>query len=213
MQVIMGQGNKQTPPCRLVCLRVNEQVTSERRRRLKQHARKKGRAVSQLHLTLCEWTLLITNVPEPWLPLSMVRALYRLRWQIELLFKQLKSILRVHQSDTGNAQRLRCELYGKLIAAVLVHRIHGVANTELWNAARREISMDKLYKRLQERAFTLTQLFVSSWAKAIGYLSRELDTLLTHCRKHQQRSRMTTLEMLEAGIDPKLQTGKLRCLA
>ncbi len=213
IQVRMGQGNKQTPPCRLVCLRVSAQVASARRRRLKHHARKKGRSVSPLHLTLCDWTLLITNVPEPGLPLDMVRALYTLRWQIELLFKQLKSILRVHQSDTGNAHRLRCELYGKLIAAVLVHRIHAVANTALWNAARREISMAKLYKRLQERAFTLTQLCVSSWAQAIGYLSRELATLLTHCRKHRQRSRMTTLEMLEAGFDPKLQTGKCRCLA
>lgn len=213
MPVLMGQGTKQTPCCRLVCLRVSDQVAGERRRRLKRQARKKGRAVSTRHLALCDWTLLITNVPEPWLPLDMVRALYTLRWQIELLFKQLKSILRVHQSNTGNAHRLRCELYGKLIAAVVVHRLHAVANSALWNAARREISIDKLYKRLQERAFTLTQLFISSWAQAIGYLSRALDTLLTHCRKHRQRSRMTTLEMLEAGFDPKLQTNKYRCLA
>lgn len=81
----------------------------------------------------------------------MVRALYTLRWQIELLFKHLNSIVRVVQSDTGNAHRLRCELYGKLIAAVWIHRIHAVINNALWNATRREISMEKLYKRLQER--------------------------------------------------------------
>jgi hypothetical protein len=42
----------------------------------------------------------------------------------------------VHQSATGNAHRLRCELYGKLIAAVWVQRLHAVANTTLWNASR-----------------------------------------------------------------------------
>ena len=212
-QVRLGQGKNQMPPCRLVCLRVSEQVANARRRRLKTQARRKGRSVSTLHLALCDWTLLITNVPEQWLPLDMVRALYTLRWQIELLFKQLKSILRVPQSDTGNEHRLRCELYGKLIAAVLVHRIHAMANIALWNAERREISMDKLYKRLQERAFTLAQILVLSFTQAMAHLYRELDTLLKHCRKYRQRSRMTTLEMLEARFDPKLQACKFRCLA
>jgi len=112
-QVRMGQGTNQTRACRLVCLRVNAQVANARRRRFKAHARRQGRTGSHRHLALCDWTLLITNVPEKWLPLDMVRALYTLRWQIELLFKQLKSILRVHQSATGNVHRLRCELYGK----------------------------------------------------------------------------------------------------
>ncbi|MEZ4420959.1 MAG: transposase [Nitrospirales bacterium] len=143
---------------------------------------------------------LITNVPEPWVPLDMVRALYTLRWQIELLFKQFKSILRVHQSATGNVHRLRCELYGKLIAAVWVQRLHAVANTARWTTARQEISLAKLYKRLQERAFLLSQLVMRSEAQAMAYLSQELETLLKHCRKHRQRSRMTTLDMPKPGI-------------
>lgn len=213
IQVVMGKEAQQTPPCRLVCLRVSEEIANKRRRRLRKQARKKGRMVSQAHLALCAWTLLITNVPESWLPVKMVRALYTLRWQIELLFKQIKSILRVHQSNTANEHRLRCELYGKLIAAVLVHRIHAVANNALWNSRRREISMDKLYKRIQERSFHLAQLFISSLAQAISYLFRELGYLLKHCMKARQPSRMTTLEMLEAGFDPKLQSLNFKCVA
>ncbi len=205
--VRMGQGPNQTGACRLVCLRVPLQVAQARRRRFKAHARRQGRTGSPRHVAWCDWTLLITNVPEPWLPPDMVRALYTLRWQIELLFKQFKSILRVHQSTTGNVHRLRCELYGKLIAAVWVQRLHAVANTTLWNTARQEISLAKLYKRLQERAFLLAQLVMGSEAQARAYLSQELETLLRHCRKHRQRSRMTTLEMLEAGFDPQLYRG------
>jgi hypothetical protein len=209
----MGQGSNQTRACRLVCLRVSAQVANARRRRFKAHARKQGRTGSQRHLVLCDWTLLITNVPEPWLPLAMVRALYTLRWQIELLFKQFKSILRVQHTNTGNEHRLRCELYGKLIAAVWVHRIHAVATTARWKAARQEISLDKLYKRLQERAFTLAQLLMSSGQQARVYWFQELESLLMHCRKYRQRSRMTTREMLEAGFDPKLHTQNGPCLA
>jgi hypothetical protein len=51
---------------------------------------------------------------------------------------------------------------------------------------------------------------MGSGAQAMDYLSQELETLLRHCRKYRQRSRMTTLEMLEAGFDPKLHRGKAR---
>lgn len=211
--VRLGQGKNQTRTCRLVCLHVTAQVAQARRRRFKAHARRQGRTGSHRHVAMCDWTLLITNVPEPWLPLDMVRALYTLRWQIELLFKQFQSILRVHQSATGHVHRLRCELYGKLIAAVWVQRLHAVANTALWNASRQEISLAKLYKRLQERAVLLAQFVMWSEAQAMAYLSQEIETLLRHCRKHRQRSRMTTLDMLEAGFDPNLYRGQGQGLA
>ena len=208
MLVRIGQGAHQTPPCRLVCLRVSPQMAMQRRRRVKAHARQQGRTARTSTLTWCDWTLLITNVPEAWLPLDMVRALYSLRWQIELVFKQFKSILRVHHSTTGNEQRVRCELYGKLIAAVVVHRIHAWATRAWWLAAGQEISFEKLYKRLQERAFQFAQWLIASFSQGMAHLARELEPLLKHCTKQSQRSRMTTLEMLEDRVDPKLYTRK-----
>jgi len=208
IQVRLGQGPQQTPPCRLVCLRVSPQIARQRRRRVKAHAQQQGRTARTSTLTWCDWTLFITNVPEAWLPLDMVRALYSLRWQIELVFKQFKSILQVHHSTTGNEHRVRCELYGKWIAAVLVHRIHTWANQARWLTAGQEISLEKLYQRLQERAFQLAQQLIISFSQGRAHLIRELEPLLRHCTKQSQRSRMTTLEMLEARVDPKLSPSK-----
>jgi len=205
IQVMMGSGKLDKVCCRLIVLRVSEQVANERRRRLKKEAKKKGRTASKNHLKLCEWTLLITNVPKRWLPLDMARALYMLRWQIELLFKQLKSILRVHQSATTKQHRLRCELYGKLIVAVIIHRIHAAANNNLWNTKHREVSMDKLYKRLQERAFSILGMLLRSIDQVVAYLDRELRRILPSCLKDRQPSRMTTLEIIEAQCDPLLE--------
>ncbi len=208
MLVRLGQGPQQTAPCRLVCLRVSPQMAMQRRRRVKAPARQQGRTARTSTLTWGDWTLLITNVPDAWVPLDMVRALYSLRWQIELVFKQFKSILRVHHSITGNEQRVRCELYGKLIAAVLVHRIHAWASRARGPAVGREISFEKVYKRIQERAFQLAQWLFASFSQGMAHLVRELEPLLKHCIKYRQRSRMTTLEMLEARVDPKLYTRK-----
>ncbi len=204
MDVVIGGDRMPKVPVRLVALRVSEAVANERRRRLMKEARKKGRTPSKHHLKMCDWTLLTTNIPQKWLPLEMVRAVYTVRWQIELLFKQLKSILCIHQSDTSKENRLRCELYGKLIGAVIIHRIHAAETNRFWNTQRREVSMEKLYKRIQERAFTLMCKLLACINDAIAYLRVQLALLVPACLKGRQVSRMTTLECLEAQCDPVL---------
>jgi len=208
-QVVMG-GRNGTPEvrCRLICLRVGEQVANERRRRLLKEAKKKGRTPSQTHLALCDWSLLVTNVAEAVLPAEMAWRLYSLRWQIELLFKQLKSVLAIHRSQVRkNVSRLKCEIYGKLILAVLVHRIHAHLNSLFWNQAHRELSFDKFYKRIQERSFTILCRLLLSVQKAVQYLSAEIRSVVKNCLKLQQRSRQTTLEIL--GGNTRQQVEKL----
>jgi hypothetical protein len=197
-QVIMGGWNGHPDvKCRLICFRVSEKVASERRRKLLKEARKKGRTPSDTHLALCDWTLLVTNVAETDLPVEMTWQLYSLRWQIELLFKQLKSVLAIHRSQTRkNISRLKCEIYGKLILAVLIHRIHAHLNNLFWNRGQRELSFDKLYKRVQERAFAVLAQLIVSVQMAAHYIATELRNVVMNCLKLKQHSRQTTLEML-----------------
>jgi len=198
--VTMGSKKSTRVRCRLICLRVSEQIANERRRRLKKDAKKKGRTPSQLHLALCDWTLMATNIPESWLPAEMVRPFYGLRWQIELLFKQIKTVLRIHHTNTANVHRLQCEIYGKLIMAVFIHRIHSCFNGRLWNLCQREVSMDKLYKRIQERAFIILQFILTSFSKACDYLASEIPLIIKNCVKTHQLSRKTSLERIECDL-------------
>jgi hypothetical protein len=197
LNVIMGAAKSEQTPCRLICLRVSAKAANARRRKLHRIAQKKGRTVSQRHLAVCDWTLLITNVPVDWLPAMMAYHLYRAHWQIELLFKQLKSVMRIHQPGTGIEDRLRCELYGKLIMAVLIHRVHAFLQGELWHSNRQEVSFDKLYKRFQERAFMLLRQCIVSLSAAVSFLRMEIPRMLCACYKAHQRSRQTTLQRLD----------------
>lgn len=201
MNVIMGNDEHQVP-CRLIGLRVTEQAANARRRKLRKEAKKKGRTPSRNHLALCDWTLFVTNTPSEILSVKFVLSLYRLRWQIELVFKQLKSVLRIHSSNTAREERLKCELYGKLIMAALIHCIHSSLNAEMWRTGTREVSFDKLYKRIQERAFSLLRNMLSAVATAIKQFLREIDRLAVACIKTRQPSRKTTLELLENSLAP-----------
>lgn len=197
LDVLLGSVKNGQTPCRLICMRISEQAANKRRGKLLKESQKKGRTPSQAHLAMCDWTLLITNAPAGLMPAAMAYHLYRARWQIELIFKQLKSVLRIHKSDTGLDSRLRCELYGKLIMAVLIHRIHAHLQNGLWNSQRREVSFDKLYKRFQERAFLLLRQCLITLSAACRFLHTEIPRMLKACFKAHQRSRQTTLQRLD----------------
>jgi len=202
LSVLLGPIKNNQVACRMIALRVNETIANERRRKLIYNAQKKGRTPSQEHLFMAGWILMVTNVPQEWIPAEMVRPFYSLRWQIELLFKQWKSVLTVDSSNTSKESRLQCELLGRLLVANLIQQIHAEANISLWNEERKEFSFDKLYKRFQERLFLIKDKLLLSLQKAETYINLEIGFLLKNCRKIVQLSRKTTLQFLEfAKID------------
>jgi antitoxin component of RelBE/YafQ-DinJ toxin-antitoxin module len=81
--------------------------------------------------------------------------------------------------------------------AVLIHGIHSSLNATMWNTRKMELSFDKLYKRIQERAFSLLQNMLLTVATAVKHFFREINRLAIACIKTRQPSRKTTLELLE----------------
>ena len=65
------------------------------RKTLKIH-KKKGYQTSEEYKFMSRFNLFITNVPKETLPDEVVSVLYRMRWQIELIFKIWKSIFGIH---------------------------------------------------------------------------------------------------------------------
>jgi len=108
-------------PARLLVQRVPQEVADQRRRRIREYARKKQVAPKAETLALADWSLVLTNVPVELLTLAEALMLAAVRWQIELLFKLWKSYLRVDEWRSQNPWRILCEIYAKLIGAVIVH--------------------------------------------------------------------------------------------
>lgn len=106
-------------------------------------------------------------------------------------------MLRIDHANTSNICRLRCEVIGRMIVAVLITRLHAVFNSQLWNTKHKEISFEKLYKRIQERALSIAKFLLKSVKKALEYLRGEAHTLLRDCVKSSYPARRTTLEKIE----------------
>lgn len=101
-----------------------EQKAKEARRRARRQARKKGRNITRKTLLLCSWVLILTSVPPQLLDTQTVAALYRTRWQVELVIKRLKSLLKVDELRARkDSQLAELYLHGKLLYAAVIEKL------------------------------------------------------------------------------------------
>jgi len=197
--VTLGAQAKKRIECRLVAYRLPEEEANLRRQKLrKRQAKQKGHAApSKDSLALAGWNIFVTNVPEELLPGFMVRTVYRLRWQIELIFKQMKSVLKIHHCTTQKEERFLCETYGKLIGAILVHVLHARASSLAWEQDGAEVSFDKLWKRVQEKSDSICRAFFKSVRSAAKDIRELIELATQRCRKNREKSNPTTLQRLQ----------------
>jgi hypothetical protein len=119
----VGQADGQAQPlrCRLLAVRCPPEVAARRRQKVHESARRKGRTASQERLQMCDWTVLITSVPEDKLSIAEAWELYCARWQVELLFKRWKGLGGLQMSTRLKAERVLCEIYAKLLGMLVAH--------------------------------------------------------------------------------------------
>ena len=104
---------------RLIAAQLPQEQADLARKRLKDKARKKGETVSAKQLKLAGWVLLVTTLAaEEWPAADLVR-LYRARWQIELLFKRMKQMLRMHQINCKRPDSVQATIWALLVAWLL----------------------------------------------------------------------------------------------
>jgi Transposase DDE domain len=70
-----------------------------------------------------DYVILLTSLAREEFPVDLIAALYRLRWQIELAIKRLKSILHIDRLPSKNPQLARAWLYAHLLLALLLDEI------------------------------------------------------------------------------------------
>jgi putative transposase len=65
------------------------------------------------------WSLYVTNLPPGEFSAEELLQLYRLRWEVELLFKELRSAYRLDDLPTSKPATVRCLIYAALLSMLL----------------------------------------------------------------------------------------------
>lgn len=149
-QVVLAtpQGNF---PLRLIAAPLPADQAERMRERLRKQARKKGKRVHPSTLIAAGCMLLVTNLPGDIWPVERVLYLYRLRWQIELQFKRMKSLLCFDHLRAQDPRLVQTYLLAKLIAAVLLDRLVQQSEEQyphLFASLQRPVSLWRLHTLL-----------------------------------------------------------------
>ena len=107
-------------PARLIIARKPPEATERQQARLHRKASRKGHKTDPRTLQTAGFMMLLTSLPAEQVTAREVVWLYRLRWQIELAFKRLKSIAGFAELRARDPRLARTWLLAHLIAAVLI---------------------------------------------------------------------------------------------
>jgi hypothetical protein len=158
-------------PVRLVALRVPEEVVRVRRERLEKEAKRRNRPVNPERWSLCAWTVFATNLPASEYTADEVYTLYRIRWQIELVFKLWKSEGGVASSQGKTGVRCLCEFLAKLLEQMSANWLMLLRGGRLG-----EVSPTRLYRQVSRSIPEFVEALVSGDAEALREASNLNDS-------------------------------------
>ena len=107
---------------RLCAIRKNRVAAERARRKALRKAQRNGTQAQARSLELAEYVLVLTSLPAKF-SANQVLQLYRCRWQIELAFKRLKSLLGAGHVPKSDDQSARAWMQAKILTALLLERL------------------------------------------------------------------------------------------
>lgn len=107
---------------RLCAVRKSAQAATRARERVRRESQRNGTQLQAQTLEAADYVFVFTTLALP-IRAGQIMALYRLRWQIELEFKRLKSLIQLGHLKKHDEQAARSWLQGKLLVALILARL------------------------------------------------------------------------------------------
>jgi len=163
-------------------------------KRLDDLSKEKGRALTKLEKTQAKWNLMITNLTVEQASRETIQHLYEMRWQIELLWKSLKSSLGIDRLRAATCENVvRAFIWAKLLNTVLLLNVRGLVTYH----DHQEIGLIKWFRCVSASFAKIREMLRQKQWLALARLFREL---AQQCF-NQKHSKPSTKEKLNESID------------
>lgn len=186
-EAIIGSRVKQK--VRVLARRVPAAQAEERRRKTRK--RRRHTASARL-LAMQDWQIFITNAPPDLLNFEQVLLAYRVRWQIELIFKLWKSQAQLDRIGNWRRERVLCQLYARLIAVLLFHHL----TAPLRFAEDFELSLPKAYLLVQRHALAIIHAIAAGWTGLATVFERVIKDFKRFAAKDKRSKSPSTYQQL-----------------
>jgi Transposase DDE domain len=126
---VMVSANGILIPGRVCVVRKSQASIIQALKKIKRKSSRRQTKTNQSTLEFAKYVILFTTLPQTLSPLPSILAWYRFRWQIELVFKRLKSLAGLGHLPKHDDASARAWLYGKLFTGLLVDKLMHHAKT------------------------------------------------------------------------------------
>jgi hypothetical protein len=110
-------------PGRVCAIRKSRQAIEASHKRVRRKSQKHGNTILPQTLEASEYIFVFTTVPASLLSPAQVLEFYRGRWQVELVFKRLKSLMELGHLRKTDDQSARAWIHGKLFVAFVLEAL------------------------------------------------------------------------------------------
>jgi hypothetical protein len=178
-------GAKEKLPVRIIIHKTPKKEYLERIRKISKKIKdRKKKEISKDYKERLKYSIFITNIPKNKLEGKYIGTLYKYRWEIENIIKELKSLL-----DIDSIKKVKCEnklksiLYARLIMALFIFPFKNIVAIEA-KKENREISNTNLIKYLSNDIL-FNAIKNNSFIKLIKNLMRIINLLYKEKRKRK----------------------------
>jgi len=116
-------GKEPPLPVRLCAVRKSATAIALAQKKLQRKARKAGWQLQPESLIYAQYVMVLSTFPDATYSTQRVLEAYRLRWQVELVFKRLKQIAQLGHLPKHDQESSQAWLYGKLLVALLTEKV------------------------------------------------------------------------------------------
>lgn len=108
---------------RLCAVRKTQMASERERKKRKYEAARKGAAIAESTLELTQYICVLSSLTSSQISAAEILDLYRCRWQVELAFKRLKSLLEAGQLPKKDPRTCRAWMQAKVLASLIIDRL------------------------------------------------------------------------------------------
>ncbi len=195
-QVTVNLGKEKNVQCRLIIECLPPQVRAEKLRKAKKAAQREGRTLGKDTLSRIGLNLFVTNMSDQDLPVENVWPIYRLRWQIELVFKIFKSVAQIDKIKKVNRYRFECYLYGKLLWSLLGWEVYWKLSRSN-SASGKTISINKMMKSFRKLCLYITSHNHKAIKQNKKFIENFIVSVFENCLLEKRKHKLSSVQIIE----------------
>lgn len=197
-------GAKERLPMRMVIFDLPDDVAAERIRKVRKERKRNGsKTIKEETIVRARLIIMITTLQSYSLCKEKCYALYGIRWQIKLLFKSWKSLLKIDKTKSVKKERFECFLFSKLLQVIMIWQFFWCLQKWWYSYHKKSMSILKVTKVLMNNLFVLKCFYINNGSKQLQQkeFGKLFNVIVKRCKLETKKGDKSSFEIIVSALN------------